>query len=568
MSSSSLSDADSSASHISFEDKSSNESKEVTVVNSLSNTESDDEEDSSVSRLELSSARQQSQRYLHYAMALKKIILPMIGLAILVGVASGLIVGIYMFCNDKLMNISRKLYAKLTKNLLWLPLAFAINIILGCVNGFLSYKFPEIRGSGIPYIEAVARGAINLSWYSSLPLMFINSLISIFMGLSLGGEGPSVYMGGCAGYAICSLMKLDKMHNMLLVSAGSAAGLSTAFDAPLSGLVFSIEEVYRKFSMQITVTSILTVSIAGIITHMIFKTPLLDIGTLKAENFGIIQFVIAVLAGIVGGILGAGFNILIRYSNKAYVSIPFLRPWCYPAIAGIFSVVVNVWWPDAGYTGSIVTEAAFKNQKSLLQIGLSFVIKTIYISVCFGAKASGGIFIPILAVGGLLGCFIGQLCMKCGVDEGRYEFIALMTISSFYTGVVRAPLTAAILPVEYTRQYLGWLGPITSVAFGFIVAEMLRVKPLYEALITGLKPIDELNESYKFIFCIHPDSIICGMHLRELIFPEKTIVSSIIRDNVPIVPSEDTKLIVGDEMIIEAETDNPNETESQLSILF
>lgn len=531
--------------------------------------DSDNEEESSLSGLVLENSHTMaSERSLHYINALKKIILPLVGLAIIVGVITGLLVGFYMYCNDKMMEVSRKIFKILAKNLKWLPLAFLINFILGSINGLLAGKFHEIRGSGIPYIEAVARGSFNLCWYISLPMMFLNSIISIFMGFSLGGEGPAVYMGGCVGYAIGKILKLDKMHNMLLVSAGSAAGLAVAFDAPLSGLIFSIEEVYRKFSMQITVTSILTVSISGIVSHLIFKTPLLDIGVIKPENFGIIPFSIAVVVGVIGGSLGAGFNWVIRHSHAVYCKIPYVKPWFYPSIAGLFAVIVMVWWPDAGYTGVEVAEAAFKKKIPVYEIGISFVVKTLYVFICFGSKASGGIFIPILAVGALLGCLIATLCLKLGLDEGRYEFIALMTVSSFYTGVVRAPLTAAVLPVEYTRQYLGWLGPITSVAFGYIVAEMFRVKPLYEALMDGLKTGEDITDAYRFIFTVHSDSIVCGMTVRELIFPEKTIVSSIIRDNIPLVPSEDTKLIDNDEMIIEAESTNPEETESQLSILF
>ncbi|OHT12102.1 H(+)/Cl(-) exchange transporter ClcA [Tritrichomonas foetus] len=510
-----------------------------------------------------------SQRHFRIKNKIVKIFLPLVGIAIIVGICCGLIVGTYIFCVERLIKYSKLIFSYLRNDLRWLPLAFSIAILLGILIGFLTDKFSEIRGSGIPYIESVARGDLNIKWFISLPLMCVSSMVSIFSGYSFGAEGPSVYMGGCIGYGIGKILKLDKMHDMLMVAAGSSSGLSIAFNAPLSGLIFSIEEVYRKFSMQIIITSILTVSVSQIVDHLIFKNVHLDIGSLIHESFTIIPFIIAISTGIIGGLIGSLFNILIRNAGSVYEKIKPVKSWMYPIVPSILAVIFGVWWPDACFGDSDVMKRTLRDEMSLKEMGITFLIKFIFIIICFGSKATGGIFIPMLTIGALLGSLIGKFCIHIGINEDRYSYIALMATSAFFTGVVRAPLTAAILPVEYTQQYMGWLGPITSVAFSFAIAEMLHVKPLYEALMEKITNNgQERPDPYNFIYIVKANSIISGLEVREVILPRKTLIVQIIRDYVPMLPSENIVLREGDEVIIASETTNPMDIEEQLSLLF
>ena len=510
------------------------------------------------------------RKKINYFNYLKKVLLPLVAVGLFVGLFAGAIVGVYNYLAEILVEYTLKLFEMVHNEMKWLPLAFVIEIAIGLIIGFLIYKFSEIRGSGIPYIESVARGNLKLTWYISLPLMFITSLLSLFSGMSLGSEGPSVYMGGCIGYGFGKLLKLPKVHDMLLVSAGSAAGLSVAFNSPISGLIFSLEEVYRKFSTQIILSSIISVSLAQMITHLIFTPNMLDIGLLPKEDYSIKTFGIALITGVVGGLFGALFNITIRASPKLYTKIKCLKMPVYVILPCILSVVLGIWWNDVSTGGAAIMRRAITNDITIEEAVISFVVKFLYTCLCFGSKASGGIFIPMLSIGSLLGAIVGKVCLLADMSPEKYSSVVLMCISAFFTGVVRAPLTAAILPVEYTGTFAGFCGPITAVAIAYFAAELTRVTPLYEALMEPLIAQDSESgqEAFKYSFTVTLESMICGLSVREVILPEETVITKLIRGGIEIVPTEDTQIFEGDEVQFQSQTTNPDYVEEQLSMIF
>lgn len=502
---------------------------------------------------------------------LKKLLLPLIGVGLLSGILCGLVTGLYQFLAQLLTDKSLYLFKLVRKNLKFLPVAFAVNILIAVALGFALDYFKEVRGSGIPYIESVARGKLGLTWYYSLPAMFIISLLGIFSGLSIGSEGPSVYLGGCIGYAIGKIVKMNQLHDMLLVAAGSSAGLAVAFDAPLSGLIFALEEVYRKFSMQIILVSIICVATSQIISHLIFKPRVLKIAPLDVEFYDIHCFATALFCGVTGGLVGAIFNLCIRRARNFYKYMKFIPPQAYVILPEIVAVCLCTFMPEAGYGGTEILEKCFKGELKTWELVACFFIRFGSILVCFGSRQSGGIFIPMLSVGGLFGGLMAKVMIAAGYDSKRFTYMAIMTMSAFFTGVVRAPLTAVILPVEFTLQYTGWLGPTTAVAAAYIMAELLKIEPLYEKLMEALveKIDDEENKnSEEFSFLVTLESMVCGITVREVILPEGTSITHIRRDKALMFPTENTQIIDGDEVFFMCEANHMEEVKGILAKVF
>jgi len=104
---------------------------------------------------------------------------------------------------------------------------------------------PEAAGSGIPHLEAVLHRYRNLEWKRVLPVKFFAGIIAIGSGLALGREGPTVQMGGSIGDGVSRILKVSEHERLTLISAGAGAGLAAAFNAPLAGLIFVLEEVRR-----------------------------------------------------------------------------------------------------------------------------------------------------------------------------------------------------------------------------------------------------------------------------------------------------------------------------------
>lgn len=506
-----------------------------------------------------------------YYMFLKKLFLPLVAVGLITGVICGAIIGTYQFLAELLVDKSKYLFSLVRKDLRWLPLAFFIDMVIGLAIGYALEWFKEIRGSGIPYIESVARGNLELKWYISLPAMFIVSLLSMFSGLSLGSEGPSVYLGGCVGYGLAKLIKMSQVHDMLLVAAGSSAGLAVAFDAPLSGLIFALEEVYWKFSTQIILVSIICVSISQIITHLIFHPRIILINELSRENFNLTTFGVSIFCGICGGFMGALFNLGIRRARNLYKYVKFLPMKFYVIIPEIIAVVLCTFFPDGGFGGASVLKKVLKHEMLVTDILICFIVRFVSILICFGSKASGGIFIPMLSIGGLWGGIVAEGMIKAGYDQSRYTYLVMMCMSAFFTGVVRAPLTSLILPVEFTLQFTGWLGPATAVAWAYIVAELMRIEPLYEKLMEALvekRDDDDIQDFEEFSFLVTLESMVCGLIVREVILPEGTLITHIIRDKTPIFPTENTQIVDGDEVFFKCSASDVDDAQEQMAQLF
>lgn len=506
-----------------------------------------------------------------YFTYLKKLFLPLIIVGILTGAFCGVITGLYQFLSVLLIKYNMKIFSFIQKHLIYLPAAYGVNIIIGLILGFAIDYLKEIRGSGIPYIESVARGNITLTWYYSLPGMFFVSLAAIFSGLTVGSEGPSVFIGGCIGYAIGKIIKMNQLHDMLLVAAGSSAGLAVAFDAPLTGMIFALEEVYRKFSTQIILVSVICVSSSQLISHLIYGRHILKIKPLIISEFGHQEFGISMLCGVCGGILGTIFNILIYKARNLFKQIKFIPMKLYVIIPEIIAVTLCTFFPNGAYGGSSVLKMILNEELKTWEMGALFAVRMAAILICFGSKVSGGIFIPMLSVGALLGGLIGKLMVEAGWESEQYSFMVLMTMSAFFTGVVRAPLTAVILPVELTLQFAGWLGPITSVACAYVVAETFRVQPLYEKLMELLvekRDDEDINKFDEFSYFVSAESVICNLTVREIILPQGTTLTHIVRDHTLFFPSENTQILEGDEVFIMCEIERMDEVQEQMAKVF
>lgn len=106
---------------------------------------------------------------------------------------------------------------------------------------------PDIKGSGIPHVEGELKGLLHPDWWSVLWKKFIGGVLAISMGFMLGREGPSIQLGAMAGKGVAKSLKAQRMEQRVLIASGAAAGLSAAFNAPIAGLLFVVEEIYHHF---------------------------------------------------------------------------------------------------------------------------------------------------------------------------------------------------------------------------------------------------------------------------------------------------------------------------------
>jgi CIC family chloride channel protein len=415
------------------------------------------------------------------------------------------------------------------------------------VSVTLTRRFaPEASGSGIPHLEAVLHRYRKLNWKRVLPVKFFGGIIAIGSGLALGREGPTVQMGGSIGDAVSRLLKVSERERSTLITAGAGAGLAAAFNAPLSGLIFVLEEVRRDFQPILFGAAFVAAVVADIITRIasgqfpVFSVPSYPTPPLSALP------IFAVL-GIVTGILGVAFNKGLLGAMNLFGKVP--RKYIFPAVAIIGGSVGLVGWflPDLMGSGHNLAESVLKGEMLLTAIPLFFLLRFLMTTASYGTGAPGGIFAPLLVLGALLGLGIGSI--------GHYLFplavpipavFAVVGMAAYFTAIVRAPLTGIMLIVEMTGNYSQMLPLLVACFCAYIVAEILKDLPIYEALLerdlqTG-DNFSPIRQPAIVEFLVEPGSSFVGRTISSLGLPPGCILIRCSDGKREWVPKANTRL--------------------------
>ncbi|MBP3931517.1 MAG: chloride channel protein, partial [Peptostreptococcaceae bacterium] len=177
---------------------------------------------------------------------------------------------VYRFLASELFHIFEKIYIKARENIILIPLIFLILIILGYIVAKQVKKEPMISGSGIPQVEGILTRRLKMNWFRILYNKFIGGLICLGVGLSVGREGPSVQMGACIGEGVSKNLKKLENEEKYLITSGASAGLSAAFNAPLSGVMFALEEAHKNFSPLVLLSAMIASLTADFVSKQFF----------------------------------------------------------------------------------------------------------------------------------------------------------------------------------------------------------------------------------------------------------------------------------------------------------
>ncbi|MBN1936521.1 MAG: H(+)/Cl(-) exchange transporter ClcA [Anaerolineae bacterium] len=387
---------------------------------------------------------------------------------------------------------------------------------------------PEASGSGIPHLEAVLHRFRRLEWKRVLPVKFFGGIIALGSGLALGREGPTVQMGGAVGDAISRWLKVSERERLTLISAGAGAGVAAAFNAPLSGLVFVLEEVRRDFQPIVFGAAFVAAVVADIIARIgagqfpVFAVPSYPVPPLTALP-------IFALLGLVTGVLGVFFNRGLLAVGELYARIP--ARYVLPAAAITGGMVGLAGWfsPLLMGNGHTLAESALKGDFLLAAIPLFFVVRLLLTMASYGTGAPGGIFAPLLVLGALIGMAIGQIAHQLLPDVVPIPAVfAVVGMAAYFTAIVRAPLTGIMLIVEMTGNYSQMLSLLVSCFCAYAVAESLKNLPIYEALLErDLKRGGEahlLKEPAVVEFTVQAGAPFVGRAVRSLGLPSGCIL--------------------------------------------
>ena len=240
--------------------------------------------------------------------------------SLLVGSMVGLVIVVHRIILSKLMPLFILFYKEASNNYLLIPVVFMVLIFLGFIVGKMVKKEPMISGSGIPQVEGILTRNLKQNWFSVLFYKFIGGLICLGAGLSVGREGPSVQMGACVGEGLSK--KTNKLDNekKYLITSGASAGLSAAFNAPISGVMFSLEETHKNFSPFVLVSAMIASLMADFVSKNFFGlTPSLYFT--KLNSLPLKYYWTLIFIGIIIGISGVIFSKGLLKTQNLYKSL-------------------------------------------------------------------------------------------------------------------------------------------------------------------------------------------------------------------------------------------------------
>ncbi len=405
-------------------------------------------------------------------------------LAPIVGACAGFVGAIFRLSLEHMDRLRDQLIAWAHgDHLIGLSLVVALSAAAVAIAAWLVCRFsPAASGSGIPHVEAVLSGRVPDVPFRLIPIKFFGGLLAIGSGLALGREGPSVQMGASIGHLVGSLGRRNLADCRVLLAAGAGAGLATAFNAPIAGAIFVLEELVQKFELRIAIAA-LGASATAIAVARLFlpDAPDFHVDALAYAGAQVrpLYFVLGAIAGFVAILYNRALLGTIAAAER-------LVRWPVPLRAALIGAAVGLlaWYaPGLVGGGDALTQRTLDGADALAMVPLLFLLRFALGTVSYAARTPGGLFAPMLVLGAQLGLLFGVLCALAFPDlHVQPAGFAVVGMAAFFTGVVRAPLTGIVLVVEMTGS-VSMLLPMLGACFAAMLAPtLLRDAPIYEAL--------------------------------------------------------------------------------------
>ena len=387
----------------------------------------------------------------------------------------GLVSVAFAFAADQ----AQSLFQWMTVQALWVPLILAPLGFMLCAH-LARTVFPGAAGSGIQQAIAAcemtdgAARARLMSLRVAVGKIFL-TLIGIASGGSIGREGPTVQIGAAIMLKVGTIAGADHAKGLML--AGSAAGISAAFNAPLAGIVFAIEEMSRSFEQKTAGLVLSAVIVAGLVSLGLVGN--YDyFGQVSGSVKGVEGWLMVLFCGLFGGIAGALFGKAMLWGTRQiriWTSVmPGRRTLLVAGLCGLAVAVIGLATGGSTFgTGYEHARSAIEGELLPWYFAPAKLVVTLLSSL---SGIPGGIFAPSLAVGTGIGSL---LALVFGASAG---VAALLGMAGYFAGVVQAPITAFVIILEMTADSADLIPIMCASVIGYSVSSLLVPQSLYHGL--------------------------------------------------------------------------------------
>ena len=470
---------------------------------------------------------------------------------ILVGIATGLCITVLRLC----LGFVAKNRAKMVDFLQHVPPAYtliwvACLLLAAAVIAALVRWAPIAGGSGIPQVRGIVLGLERSThWARVILVKLLDTSLGIGAGLSMGREGPSVQIGAMTGQGIGAALNNTNLEKRALISSGAGAGLAAAFNAPMAGVMFTMEAIHKNLS---------AVVMATVLVHWVFGVEtVLSIPPMPILPVELLPQVIGL--GLVSGFIGVAFNKGSLGIVKFYSLPVFRKPWMKIAFPLLLTIPLTYLLPQVLGAGDGIIEAMVGLEGTLSLVLVILIGKFIFTILSTGSGAPGGSLQPMLVLGSLVGSLYGNLLVQLGILPEAYRLnLVVFGMAGLFAGSVRAPVTAILLLLEMTGRFyhLVPLGIVTL--FAYTAGELVHDTPIFDAMLERslrsnpkIKNMLEAPAEQMLVeIAVEGGSRVEGKTLQEIRLPGRALVVCVRRGDQDMIPQADTVLLGGDYVYI------------------
>ena len=405
-------------------------------------------------------------------MKLKSILLDILRLVI-IGLIIGLFISFYQFLAHEVILWGGYLFNKSTTTCFVIAflvtLTYFINLML--INKII----PGYSGSGIPAFEGYQAGWYKINPIKMLIMIFINSLSAFFAGFPLGGEGPSISISGSIGMII---NKIFKKEDKIAVAASTGAGFSTAFLAPIAGFIYLIEENKEIFGYKLLIKGLVIIAVSYFVGIYVYDHNLLpiDVNVELPFKYSYILLVVIIMS-IIGAKMFLFSVVFFKDFSKKHKRFNYLLP----LILFLF-IMLRRYFPISVGSGSFILDNDLLDV-SLWILLIVLVIRTVTTGVCNSSLTSGGLTLPMLAMGVLIGKIVTHFFGLFIPDALNYSSIfEVCGMAIVFAIVCNAPLTALLLGLKVSSVSTFILPLGISILLAFTAIKIFKQESVYRLL--------------------------------------------------------------------------------------
>ena len=498
-----------------------------------------------------------------------KIVVPYLLYGTLCGSVTGAAIFFFKLIAKYLEEITKGIYSFARENAVYIPLVFLGLVLLAIAEYFLHKRIPEVKGGGIPRTEGILRGILSFKWLKTLVGTVVGSFISFFAGLPLGSEGPAVLIGTSLGGMCGKISGKGSARQRYIMSGGAGAGFAVATGAPISGMLFVIEEVHKKFAPTlILIVSVTVIAATGVNKALCslfgMSDALFDFGLLPNFNMGYIAYL--VLAGVILAFAVCAFDASIEHISDLTAKVKKYLP--RPLKLVILFVAVGafgLWFDEIVFSGHHVIGEVVSGHFDISFLLIILILRMALLLLATDSGATGGIYIPTLTVGVISAAIVARLMSLIGMPAELVPLVSVIGMCAFLGGTLRSPFVALVFFVEITEG----LGNVFYAAVAIFVVNIFTTffdqKPFYDMVLEKMEKTEFANKTLEVKFFemkVSHDAFVIGKSVRDIMWPHASVIVSISRDHRNFSDTDldgEKRLHEGDTLVLRARTYNEDE---------